>query len=95
MKRTASLFLAILLLAGVFGCAPRGMGVGMVTAEEAQNIALAHAGLTQDQVQYLRTEYEVDQGVPQFEVEFHYDGWEYDYEISAETGEILSQSRGT
>lgn len=64
-----------------------------LTKEEAAEIALKHAGLTTDQVTNLRTEYEIDDGVPQYEVEFHQDIWEYDYEINAETGEILSYDK--
>ncbi len=93
MKRITILFLFVLLLCGMSGCSARKTAT--VTGEDAQNIALQHAGLEKDQVRDLHIEYEVELGVPQFEVEFHYDGWEYDYYISAETGEILSQSRET
>ena len=61
-----------------------------LTEAEARAIALEHAGLTEEQVTWLRTQYEIDDGVPQYEVEFHQDRWEYDYEIHAETGQILS-----
>ena len=64
-----------------------------LTKEEAEQIALDHAGLKADQVTYLHTEYEIDNGVPQYEVEFHHDTWEYDYEIHAETGEILAYDK--
>ena len=64
-----------------------------ITAEEAENIALNHAGLTRDQVRFDRTEYDKDDGVPEYEIEFHADGWEYDYEIHAETGKILSSEK--
>jgi len=64
-----------------------------ITREEAEKIALEHAGFTADQVTRLRTEYEVDDGIPRFEVQFHQDRWEYDYEINANTGEILSWDR--
>jgi len=66
-----------------------------ITREQAQAIALEHAGLTSGQVTHLRTEYEVDDGVPRFEVQFRQDRWEYDYEINANTGEILSWDRDT
>lgn len=62
----------------------------VLTREEALAIALEHAGFTGDQVSRLRTQYEIDDGIPQYEVEFHQDRWEYDYEIHAETGQILS-----
>ena len=61
-----------------------------LTREEAEAIALEHAGFTADQVTNLHTEYEIDNGVPQYEVDFHQGTWEYDYEINAETGAIMS-----
>lgn len=64
-----------------------------ITKEEAEAIALAHAGFTADQVTRLRTEYEIDDGVPRYEVQFRQDRWEYDYEIDANTGAILSYDR--
>lgn len=64
-----------------------------LTLEEAQNIALKHAGFAADQVTALHTEYEIEHGVHQYDVEFHHGAWEYDYEIHADTGEILSYSK--
>ena len=64
-----------------------------LTLEEAQSIALKHAGFSADQVTALHTEYEIEHGVPQYDVEFHHGTWEYDYEIHADTGEILSFSK--
>lgn len=64
-----------------------------LTLEEAQNIALKHAGFSADQVTALHTEYEIEHGIPQYDVEFHYGTWEYDYEVHADTGEILSFSK--
>ena len=62
----------------------------MITAEKAQEIALAQAGFTADQVTRLRTEFEYDDRIPQYDVSFQEGYWEYEYEIHAETGEILS-----
>lgn len=61
-----------------------------LTAEEAQAIALAHGGFSPDQVSHLRTEPELWDHVPHYDVEFREGYWEYEYEIHAETGEILS-----
>lgn len=73
---------------------PTGSEAGTLLTEQAViDIALEHAGLTADQVQWLRAEYETDDGIPQYEVEFHHGRWEYDYEINAQTGEILSFNR--
>ena len=64
-----------------------------LTLQEVQNIALNHAGFAADQVTALRGEYEIEHGVPQYDVEFRHGYWEYDYEIHADTGEILSYSK--
>jgi len=61
-----------------------------VTKEEAEKIALDYAGFTADQVSRLRTEYEIDDGIPQFDVQFYEGDWEYEFEIHAENGKILS-----
>lgn len=61
-----------------------------ITEAEAIDIALKHSGFTEDQVQYLHTEYEIDDRVPQYDVQFYVDRWEYEYEIHAETGAIIS-----
>ena len=64
-----------------------------LTGEDALNIALEHAGFAEDEVQGLRAEGEIDDGVPQYDVTFRVDRLEYEYEIHAETGEILSFER--
>lgn len=61
-----------------------------LTREEAEAIALKHAGFTADQVTDLYTEHEIDDGHPQYEVQFRQGRWGYDYEIDAVTGKILS-----
>ncbi len=52
-------------------------------------IALAHAGLTADQVTRVKTEKDLDDGKWVFEVEFNQGPWEFEYEICAETGKVL------
>ena len=61
-----------------------------ITKEQAQQIALDHLGFTEDQVTGLKTEYEIDDGVPQFDVSFFQEDWEYEFEIDAREGTILS-----
>lgn len=64
-----------------------------LSPEKAQEIALAHAGFTADRVSRLHTEFEYDDRAPQYDVSFREGRWEYEYEIHAETGEILSWER--
>ena len=61
-----------------------------VTKETAEQTALDYVGLTRDQVSRLRAEYDIDDGIAQYDVEFISGDWEYEFEIHAETGKILS-----
>lgn len=60
-----------------------------VTEAKAKEIALNHAGLTEDQVTDMQVKLDQDDGHQEYEVEFRKDRTEYEYEIDAETGDIL------
>lgn len=62
-----------------------------IGAEKAKSVALAHAGVNQSQVTRLRCELEKDDGRWEYQVEFCYGTMEYEYEIDAYTGAILSR----
>lgn len=64
-----------------------------LTREEAIAIALTHAGLTKDQVRELEAELDKERGVLVFEVDFETGEYDYEYEIHAQTGEILKSKR--
>ena len=64
-----------------------------VTKEQAEQIALDHLGLFKNQVTRLHTEYEIDNGTGHYDVQFRSGDWEYELEIHAETGKILSCDR--
>ena len=66
-----------------------------LSREEAERIALDHAGLSAAEVSRLHTEYDVDDRVPEYEVEFRSGRLEYQYEIHAENGTILKAERET
>lgn len=59
-----------------------------ITKEQAEELALKHAGFTRDTVRRLHTEFDRDR-VDHYDVSFYQDRYEYDYEIDAQTGEIL------
>ena len=67
---------------------------GEITVEEAKTIALEHAGLTADAVTFVKAKQDYDDGRLVYEIEFvttSGNGYlEYDYEIDAATGNILS-----
>lgn len=60
-----------------------------ITIEQAKEIALKHAGLTKDQVSFFETKNDIDNGVEKYDIEFYYNGKEYDYEISVIDGTII------
>ncbi|MCC8080286.1 MAG: PepSY domain-containing protein [Oscillospiraceae bacterium] len=62
-----------------------------ITAEEAKAAALAHAGLTADEVTFTKQKLDYDDGRSVYDIEFYTAEYaEYDYEIDAATGEVLS-----
>ena len=102
-KKFLSLLVAVLILVGLVGCAAsentdqsgatQPAQSKLLTEKEAQNIALEHADLTAEQVTLLRTHYDEDDGVPEYEVEFRQGDYEFDYTIHAETGKVLQWDR--
>ena len=68
-------------------------GSGTVTAAQAEQTALDHAGLSRSEVDYVRTKQDYDDGRRKYEVEFRQGRMEYEYEIDAATGRILDFSR--
>lgn len=63
--------------------------VDVITKADAKDIALNDAGVLEADAKQLQvTENKLD-GVPVYEVDFTFDGVEYDYVIDAETGAIL------
>ncbi len=71
--------------------APAVQPAGVLTKEDAQKIALDHAGLTADSVRFLKVEFDREDNT--YEVEFSKDGFEYNYEIHAESGNILDAEK--
>lgn len=65
-------------------------GTVSVTAEQAKTKALEHAGLTADKVTFVQTKLDYDDGKQVYDVEFYTGTKEYDYEIDANTGAVIS-----
>lgn len=64
-----------------------------ITAEKAKEIAFKHAGVSAASVSFVRSELDYDDGRAKYDIEFYSNNTEYDYEISAATGEVLSYDR--
>lgn len=64
-----------------------------ISEEQAKEIALNHAEITSDKVSFIKVEMDVDNGTQKYDIEFYYNNIEYNYEIDANTGDILSYER--
>ena len=66
---------------------------GQITRERAMEIALADAGVSADGASFVRSHLDRERGRKVYDIEFYIDNMEYDYEIDAATGEIISVDR--
>lgn len=64
-----------------------------VTADQAKQIALAHAGVAESDTRAMELETDRDHGRTVYEFSWKVGFTEYDYEIDADTGEILSYAQ--
>ena len=63
---------------------------GEIDAEQALSIALADAGVSEDDIYSYKTEQDRDDGMSIYEVEFETDYCDYSYEIETDGGRIIS-----
>lgn len=108
LQKTSGMIAAAVLVLSLAGCVSAGYAgtpagtaarttvsktSAAITKAQAITIALEHAGLSETDVTGIWAEYDLDEGIPEYDVEFHAGHWEYSYDIHAETGEIRSFSR--
>ena len=63
---------------------------GEIDAEQALSIALADAGVSEDDIYSYKTERDRDDGMSIYGVEFETDYCDYSYEIETDSGRIIS-----
>lgn len=63
---------------------------GDIGIEKANEIAISHAGLSSGSVSFVKAKIDHDDGVKVYDIEFYSGNVEYDYEINAATGAIVS-----
>ena len=82
-KEIIAIGLTALLLTGCTG--------QKISKDKAEEIALSHAGLSKEQVTFVRAEKELEDGKTVYDIEFYTkDFQEFDYQIDAKTGDVLS-----
>lgn len=101
MKRITLLALAAgsVFLAGCLSGSGRSMSVedlpagslpGLISPREAVGKALAHAGLERSDATLKTCEKDVEWGTVVYEIEFTHGFFEYEYDVDARTGKILT-----
>lgn len=73
--------------------AEKTSGSVTVSEEEAVEIALKHAGVSRSDVKKLKAELDRDDLIRHYEIEFECNGYEYEYDINAKTGKIMSSEK--
>lgn len=71
---------------------PSSAPAAEIGKEAALSIALKDAGLTEDQITDLDIDYEKTPSSAWYEIDFDYQNAEYEYDIDAFSGEILSKN---
>ena len=61
-----------------------------ITEQDAKNIALSNAGVSETDIIYITVKQDWDDGRAEYEVDFIADGIEYEYEIDAASGNVIS-----
>lgn len=64
---------------------------GKVSAEVAKQKALENADVKAEDAVFVKAEYDYDDRVPHYDVEFHANGYEYEYEVRASDGAVLDK----
>jgi uncharacterized membrane protein YkoI len=99
LRKKALVVLTLAFIAALSTAGYAKASKAYIGKDEANVIALEDAALNEDDVTFFRTKLERDDGRTVYEVEFYSIDTEYDYEIDAYTGEIVSfdseiESRG-
>lgn len=67
--------------------------IGLIGLEEAENAALAHAGISEAEAKITKSELDRDNGNYEYEIEFTAKNYKYEYDINAEDGSVLKFSK--
>lgn len=64
-----------------------------ISLDEAVNIALENANASESDVNFVKKQEDYYDNELVYDIEFHYEGYEYEYEIRAKDGFIISQDK--
>lgn len=91
MKKNLSIFKTTFAAAALLSLMTMSTFAAQITEENAASAALKHAGIAKKDTSYIRVESDYDDGRLIYEVKFFTKAYaEYEYEILAENGKIIS-----
>lgn len=88
-NKICSLLVAFALMLTFSGCRQKFE----IEIEKAKEIALNNANIKKENAVFKIAKLDSDDLIPHFDIEFYADGYEYEYEINANTGEILAKDK--
>ncbi len=65
----------------------------LISLEKTKSIAFNHAEISEKDAKFVEAKLDCDDYVKNYEISFHYNNFEYDYEINAENGQIISTEK--
>lgn len=87
MKKIVSVILACLLCLSIG--ATGVFAANYIGEAKAKEIAFAKAGIAANQARFVTCQFDYDDGVAVYEVEFYFDKTEYSCDINAKTGKVI------
>lgn len=61
----------------------------LISVEQAKELALSHAGISTSDIIFVKIDFDDEDGIKHYEIEFVSGGYEYDYDINALTGAVI------
>lgn len=72
---------------------PATEGNGYISVDQAKTKALKDAGVKAADAVFEKAEFDGDDLIPHYDIEFYADGYEYDYEINAKNYNVIEKSK--
>ena len=66
---------------------------GYISVDAAKAAALKDAGLNSSDANFVKAEFDRDDLIPSYDIEFISGGYKYDYEINAKTGSVIEKDK--
>ncbi len=90
MKKMMAGLLAVMLMVCCVSAFAEGKAL---TKEEAMKTAAEYTGLREDQVRFTKVRLDWDDGRQVYEIEFVFDGVEYEMDVDVQTGRVTDFNR--